>query len=156
MVVVDGFTKMAHFIRLATNATAKEVADTFLKEVWKLYRLWSEFVSDVEAKLCEEFGESLWKALGIKMRMSRAYHLQTNGQTERSNQVLEGYLRNFVNYDQDDSFQLLPLAEYAYKNSKASAHKLTLFSQTTGSIRRRNSQQKEGLKTQGPQCIGTG
>ena len=67
MVVVDGFTKMAHWIGLVTNATAKEVADTFLKEVWKLYGLRSEIVSDVDAKLCEEFGESLWKALGIKM-----------------------------------------------------------------------------------------
>ena len=59
--------------------------------------------------------------------MSTAYHPQTNGQTERTNQVLEGYLRNFVNYDQNDWYQLLPLAEYAYNNSKANAHKLTPF-----------------------------
>ena len=45
--------------------------------------------------------------------MSTAYHPQTDGQTERTNQVLEGYLRNFVNYDQNDWHQLLPLAEYA-------------------------------------------
>ena len=45
--------------------------------------------------------------------MSTAYHPQTDGQTERTNQVLEGYdLRNFVNYDQNDWYQLLPLAEY--------------------------------------------
>ena len=59
--------------------------------------------------------------------MSTAYHLQTDGQTERTNQLLEGYLRNFVNYDQNDWYQLLPLADYAYNNSKASAHKLTPF-----------------------------
>ena len=41
--------------------------------------------------------------------------------------MLEGYLGNFVNYDQNDWHQLLPLAEYAYNNSKASAHKLTPF-----------------------------
>ena len=41
--------------------------------------------------------------------------------------MLEGYLCNFVNYDQNDWYQLLPLAEYAYNNSKASAHKLTPF-----------------------------
>ena len=46
---------------------------------------------------------------------------------ERTNQVLEGYLRNFVNYDQNDWYQLLPLAEYAYNNPKASAHMLTPF-----------------------------
>ena len=44
------------------------------------------------------------------------YNSQTDGQTERTNQVLEGYLRTFVNYDQDAWYQLLPLAEHAYNN----------------------------------------
>jgi len=127
MVVVDHFTKMAYFIALATNATAKDVVDTFLKEVCKLYGLPSEIVSDIDANFLGEFWESLCKALGIKRQMSTAYHPQTDGQTERTNPVLEGYLRNFVNYDQNDWYQLLPLAEYAYNNSKASAHKLTPF-----------------------------
>ena len=99
IVVVDRFTKMAHFISLRTNATAKEVAATFLKEVWKLHGLPSEIVSDVDAKFSGEFGESLGKPLGIKGRMSIAYHQQTDRQTERTNQELEGYLQNFVNYD---------------------------------------------------------
>jgi len=90
MVVVDRFTKMAHFIGLATNATAKDLADTFLKEVWKLDGLPSEIVADMDAKFSGEFWESLCKALGIKLRMSTAYHPQTDGQTERTNQVLEG------------------------------------------------------------------
>jgi len=127
MVVVDRFTKMAHFIGLATNATAKDVADTFLKEVWKLHGLPSEIVSDMDAKFSCEFWESLCKALGLKRRMSKAYHPQTDGQTERTNQVLEGYLRNLINYDQNDWYQMLPLAEYAYNNLKARAHKLTPF-----------------------------
>ena len=59
--------------------------------------------------------------------MLTANHPQMDGQTERTNQMLEGYLRNFINYDQNDWYQLLPLAEYAYNNSKASADKLTLF-----------------------------
>jgi len=59
--------------------------------------------------------------------MSTAYHPQTDRQTKRTNQGLKGYLRNFVNYDQDDWYQILPLAEYAYNNSKTSAHKLTPF-----------------------------
>ena len=127
MVVVDRLTKMAHFIGLETNATARDVADTFLKEVWKLDGLPSEIISDMDAKFSGEFWESLCKSLGIKRKMSTAYHPQTDGQTERPNQVLEGYLRNFVNYVQNDWYQPLPLAEYSYNNSKASAHKLTPF-----------------------------
>jgi len=127
MVVVDRFTKMAHFIGLPTEATAKHVATGFLREVWKLHGLPMEIISDMDAKFSGEFWESLCKGLGIKRRMSIAYHPQTDGQTERTNQVLEGYLRNFVNYDQDDWFQLLALAEFAYNNSATNAHGLTPF-----------------------------
>ena len=55
MVVVDRFTKMAHFIGLATEATAKDVADTFLREVWRLHGLPSEIISDMDAKFSSEF-----------------------------------------------------------------------------------------------------
>ena len=116
MVVVDRFTKMAHFIGLERNATAKDIADIFLKEVWKLDGFTSEIISDMDAKFSDEFWESLCKSLGIERKMSTGYHPQTDGQTERPNQVLEGYLRNFVNYNQNDWYQLLPLAEYAYNN----------------------------------------
>jgi len=127
MVVVDRFTKMAHFIGLPTNATAKDVANVFLREVWKLHGLPTEIISDMDAKFSGEFWESLCKLLGIKRKMSTAYHPQTDGQTERTNQVLEGYLRNFVNYDQDDWYQLLPLAEFAYNNSATNAHGMSPF-----------------------------
>jgi len=156
MVVVDGFTIMAHFIGLARNATAKDFADTLLKDVSKLHGLPSKIVSDIDAQSSGKFWESLCKALGITWQMSTAYHPQTDGEIERTNQVLEGYLRNFVNYGQNDWYQLLPLAEYAYNNSKASTHKLTPLSPTTGSIHRRNGLRKERLKTQRPQCIRTG
>jgi len=127
MVVVDRFTKMAHFIGLQEKATAKEVAEAFLKEVWKLHGLPSEIISDMDAKFAGEFWESLCQRLGIKRKMSTAYHPQTDGQTKRVNQVLGGYLRIFVNYDQDDSYHLLPLAEPAYNNSVTTAHDMTPF-----------------------------
>ena len=71
--------------------------------------------------------ESLCKKLGMKRKMSTAYHSQTDGQTERVNQVLGGYLRIFVNYDQNDWYHLLPLAKIAYNNSATSAHGMTPF-----------------------------
>ena len=81
----------------------------------------------MDAKFSGEFWESLCKSLNIKRRMSTAYHPQTDGQTERTNQVLEGYLRNFVNYDQNDWYQLLPLAEHGYNNSVTNAHGVSPF-----------------------------
>ena len=127
MVVVDRFTKMAHLIALEQNTTARDVAIVFLSEVWKLHGLSSEINSDRDAKLSGEFWESLCKSLNIKRRMSTAYHPQTDGQTERTSQVLEGYLHNFVNYDQNDWYQLLPLAEHAYNNSVTNAHGMSPF-----------------------------
>ena len=127
MVVVDRFTKMAHFIGLSENATAKDVADTFLREVWKLHGLPTEIISDMDAKFSGEFWESLCKSLDITRKMSTAYHPQTDGQTERTNQTLEGYLRNVFNYDQNDWYQLLPMAEHAYNNSATNAHGMSPF-----------------------------
>ena len=81
----------------------------------------------MDAKFAGEFWESLCKKLGIKRKMSTAYHPQTDRQTERVNQVLGGYLHIFVNYDQNDWYHLLPLAEFAYNNSATSAHGMTSF-----------------------------
>jgi len=61
-----------------------------------------EIISDMDAKFRGEFWESLCKLLGIKRKMSTAYHPQMDGQTERNNYVLEGYVKDFVNYDEDD------------------------------------------------------
>ena len=122
MVVVDRFTKITHFIALEQTATAKDVADVFLREVWKLHGLPTEIISDMDAKFSGEFWESLCISLNIKRRMSTANQAQTDGQTERTNQVLEGYLRNFVNYDQNDWYQLLLLAEHTYNNSVTNVH----------------------------------
>ena len=81
---------MAHFIGLQENATAKEVAEAFLKKVWKLHGLPSEIISDMDAKFAAELWESLCKRHGIKRKMSTAYHPQTDRQTERVNHVLGG------------------------------------------------------------------
>jgi len=127
MGVVDRFTKMAHFIGLAEKVTARDVAESFLKEVWKPHGLPLEIISDMDAKFEGEFWESMCKKLGIKRKMSTSYHPQSDGQTERVNQVLGGYLSIFVNYNQDDWYHLLPLAEFAYNNSVTNAHNMTPF-----------------------------
>ena len=69
MVVVDRFTKMAHFISLATNGTAKDVEDTFLREVWRLHGLPSKLISDIDVKFSSEFWESLCKSIGVERRI---------------------------------------------------------------------------------------
>jgi len=74
-----------------------------------------------------DFWSSLCHLLHIKRNLSTAYHPETDGQTEHLNQILEQYLQIYVNYDQDDWYDLLPLVEFAYNNTPHSATNLTPF-----------------------------
>ena len=65
MVVVDRFTKMAHYIEFEQNATANDVANVFLREVSKLHGLPTQNISDMDAKFSGEFWEFLCKSLNI-------------------------------------------------------------------------------------------
>jgi transposase InsO family protein len=70
--------------------------------------------------------------LGIKLAMSTAYHPQTDGQMERVNQVLEGYLRIFTSRRQDDWDDFLPTGEFQYNNTVHLSTQQTPFMVDTG------------------------
>jgi hypothetical protein len=63
--------------------------------------------------------------LSVNLNLSTAFHPQTDGQTERVNQVLEGYMASYCSYQQDHWVDLLPLAQYAYNCAISEA---TMFS----------------------------
>ena len=63
----------------------------------------------------------------INHRLSTAFHTQTDGQTERQNQVIEQYLRAYVDYMQGYWLEMLPLAQFAYNNLKHAARSITPF-----------------------------
>ena len=114
MVVVDSFTKRAHFIPTFTTLSAAGTARLFVQHVWKLHGIPCKVVSDQGPQFVAEFTRELYRILGIKIAATTAYHSQGDGQTERINQELEQYLRIFVNQRQDDWMDLLPLAELQY------------------------------------------
>ena len=92
-VIVDRFSKMAHFIPLkAGEKSADHLARIFLKEVWRFHGLPNNIVSDRDSRFTSSFWKALMRLLGINQKMSTAYHPQTDGQTERVNQTLESYL----------------------------------------------------------------
>jgi transposase InsO family protein len=96
MCIVDSLTKRTHFIPTHTTINAEGTALLFLKEVWKHHRTPRVVVSDRGPQFITTFTQELYKLLGIKLALSTAYHPQTNSQTERVNQVIEGYLRTFT------------------------------------------------------------
>jgi len=126
LVVVDRFTKMAHFIP-TVKRDAVEVAGAYLNGVWKYHGIPEDVVSDQDATFTGQYIANLYDYFGIQRSMSTAYHPQTDGQTERMNQVIGAYLRSYCNYEQNDWSEMLALAEYAYNNSKHSVTKISPF-----------------------------
>jgi hypothetical protein len=132
MCVIDNLTKCAHFIPTYTTINAEGTALLFLKEVWKHHGTPQAVVSDRGPQFVAAFMCELYKLLGIKLATLTAYHPQTDGQTERVNQELEGYLRIFTSRRQDDWDELLPLGEFSHNNPVHSSTQQTPFMVDTG------------------------
>jgi len=93
-VIVDRFSKMAHFIPLWTEAHIKELALMFVKEIWRLHGLPESIVCDRDTQFTSKFWTSLMHLLQVKLNLSTTFHPESDGQTERVNQTLEQYLRS--------------------------------------------------------------
>jgi transposase InsO family protein len=126
LVVVDCFMKMAHFIPVKKKDSLT-VARAYLENVWKYHGFPEDVVSDRDGTFTGQFFTDLYNYLRVKRSMSTAYHPQTDGQTERMNQIIVSYLRSLCNYEQNNWVGILAMAEYAYNNSKHSATKISPF-----------------------------
>jgi hypothetical protein len=96
LVVVDRFTKYAHFISLKHPINVQTVAKAFKDNIFKLHGLPTVIVTDRDKIFTSKLWQDLFKSLGVKLYFSTSYHPQTGGQTERVNQCLENYLRNMA------------------------------------------------------------
>ena len=126
-VVVDRLTKRAHFYAITNEFSAKDLAELCYNRVWPLHGLPLQIISDRGVQYAAALFQEWCKLLGIESTMSTAYHPQTDGQTERVNQILEQYLRCYVDYQQDNWSRLLSSAEFAYNNAAHEGTKETPF-----------------------------
>lgn len=117
LVVVDKFSKYAHFLPLSHPFTTFQVALTYVNNIFKLHGMPTAIVSDRDKIFTSNVWQELFKLLGTDLQMSSAYHPQTDGQTERVNQCLETYLRCFVQACPTKWSKWLSLAEYWYNTS---------------------------------------
>lgn len=133
MVFVDRLTKQAHFVPYTSKGFGvKQLAKMFRQNIVRLHGLPADIVSDRGSLFTSHLWRSLLDGMNIKPNFSTAFHPQSDGQTERVNQVLEGYLRTYCNYDQNNWSDLLDLAEFTYNNSVHTTTKLSPFEANYG------------------------
>jgi len=116
-VIVDRLTKCAHFVPFKIGYSMEKIAELYLEEVVRLHGVPVSIVSDRDSRFMSRFWQGLQSALGTDLRYSTAYHPQTNGQTERVNQIVEDMIRCYI-LDHGGAWdRRLRLMEFAYNNS---------------------------------------
>jgi len=92
LLVIDRLTKMSHFIPCSNDLDARQFTNLFLKEIVRLHGLPHNIITDRRTLFTSDLLKETTGKLGIEGRLSTAFHPQTDGQTERTNAILEQYL----------------------------------------------------------------
>ena len=127
LIVINRLTKMVHFLSRTKEMDARQFSELFMREIFQLHGLPKDIITDRGSIFTSDLWKDTTKKVGIERRLSTGFHPQTDGQTERTNSTLEQYLRAYVNYQQDNWKELLPMAEFAYNNGYQESIKGTPF-----------------------------
>jgi transposase InsO family protein len=92
-VIVDRLNKVAHFILVKTTYSGARLAELYMARIVCLHGVPKKIMSDQGSQFTSRFWQKLHECLDTQFNFSSAYHPQTDGQTERTNQVLEDMLR---------------------------------------------------------------
>nr|GEW49351.1 putative reverse transcriptase domain-containing protein [Tanacetum cinerariifolium] len=126
-VIVDRLTKSAHFIPVNEKFKTKKLARLYLKEIVCKHGVPVSIILDRDPIFASRFWRSLQESLGTNLDMSTAYHLQTDGQSERTIQTLEDMLHACVIDFGNGWDKHLPLAKFSYNNSYHASIKAAPF-----------------------------
>ncbi|GJS44850.1 putative reverse transcriptase domain-containing protein [Tanacetum coccineum] len=116
-VIVDRLTKSAHFLLIRENDPLDKLSRLYLNRIVARHGIPASIICDRDGRFTSNFWRSFQKALGTDISMSTAYHLETDGQSERTIQTLEDMLRACVIDFGKGWVKHLPLAEFSYNNS---------------------------------------
>ena len=107
--------------------------ELFLKNVVRLQNLPKDITIDQGSQFSSQFWRQLLQTFWISMNLSSSYDPQTNGQTERVNQILEQYFWCTVSYQQEDWVDFVAMETFSYHNSIHASTRVSHFLQTMGS-----------------------
>jgi hypothetical protein len=132
LTITDTFSKASIFIPCNETINATNTALLYATYVLSHFGLPSRIISDRDPRFTATFSTELCRLLQVHQNISTAYHPQTDGQSERTNQRLEQYLRIFIDYHQNDWDKWLPLAQYTLNAWPHAVTKKTPFNLIMG------------------------
>jgi hypothetical protein len=115
--VICLLTRMVHLIPSRQDYKAWQVAELMFEQIYKLHGVPKNIISDRDSLFTSVFWKHLHELVGTKLRMSSAYHPQSDGATERANKTLMQMLRQCVNAKQKDWVSKLPAIEFAINSA---------------------------------------
>jgi hypothetical protein len=130
LMIVNRLTKMHHYISCIAakeRINAKKIAKLLINHVWKLHELSSTIVSDRESQFISLVWKTICRTLKINVKLSIAFHSETDDQSEIANQKMKRYLRSYCNYQQNDWFDWLSMTEFASNVVMSASTKLFVF-----------------------------
>jgi GT2 family glycosyltransferase len=127
LVITDRLTKYIYIVLYNKSSTAEILLQVFLRIIIANHGISREIISDRDKLFILKFWTTLMALLGTKRKLSSAFYLQIDGQTERVNQIMEVYLYYYINYKQNNWVELLPLAQYIYNNTESESTGIMLF-----------------------------
>jgi hypothetical protein len=133
-VIVDHLTKVAHFIPFKTTYTGAKFVELYMARIVCLHGVLKRIVSDRGLQFTSKLWEKLHESLDTRLNFSSAYHSQTDGQTEWTNQILEDMLRACALKYGKSWDQSLPYKEFSYNNSYQASLKMSLFEALYGRL----------------------
>src|SRR4051812_42427955 len=126
-VVIDQFSKVAHFLPIKEMISASQLADLYVSRIVSLHGIPLEISSNRCRIFTLKFLDSFQESMGTHLKFSTAYHPQSQGQVERVNQVLEDMLRACVISFGKKWEESLPFVEFSYNNSYQASLKMAHF-----------------------------
>jgi hypothetical protein len=126
LVLIDRFSKMVMLRPCKTTITASKVGQLVVDMMTGIGKLPTSIVSDRDVRFTGAVWQQLWASMGTQLKMSTAYHPQTDGQTERMNRTMQTMLRSYA-AKREDWEEWLPFVAAAYNSTQQESTKRTPF-----------------------------
>jgi hypothetical protein len=127
MVVIDKLSKSTHFIPIKSTFKAINIAEIFMKEIFRVHGIPKMVISERDVKFTSSFWKELFAELNTNLNFSTSYHLETDEQTERKNPIIDDMLHMYIRTKPSKWEDYMYFVEFAYNNGYQNSAKMSPF-----------------------------